>query len=150
MTYLQNIAKGAKRIFAVLLLQVVLFGGFFATASNAIAADTMPKREKMGAPVYDKTESGSASALKGNERNSLKGDVFSTAGDVKSYAENGEENRSVSEQAKNAVDNGLSVFKEATENSLEKLNPNSEVSGDAAKFFDLEKGRKAMDAQGGR
>ena len=63
---------------------------------------------------------------------------------------NGQETRSVSEQAKNAVDNGLSVFKTATENSLEKLNPEDKPTDSSKKFYDPIEGRKTMDRDGGR
>lgn len=64
--------------------------------------------------------------------------------------DSGEETRSIPEQAKNAIDDGLSVFKQATENSLEKLNPNDTTSADASKFYDPIEGREAMDREGGR
>ena len=67
-----------------------------------------------------------------------------------SRVNNGSENRDISEQAKNAIDNGLSVFKEATENSLEKLNPDDTTSADASKFYDPIEGREAIDRDGGR
>lgn len=67
-----------------------------------------------------------------------------------SRVDNGEETRSVPEQAKNAVDKGFSVFKEATENSFEKLNPKDTPTGDAEKFYELQDGLEAVDRDGGR
>lgn len=64
--------------------------------------------------------------------------------------DNGQETRSVPEQAKNAIDSGFSVFKKATDNSLEKLNTKDSPSGDAKKFYDPIEGREAIDREGGR
>lgn len=64
--------------------------------------------------------------------------------------DSGEETRSIPEQAKDAIDNGLSVFKQATENSLEKLNPDDTTSAEGSKFYDPIEGREAMDREGGR
>lgn len=68
---------------------------------------------------------------------------------VRSF-DNEKETRSVPEQAKNAIDRGLSVFQEATENSLEKLNPQDSPSGEAKKFYDPIEGRKVLDRDGER
>jgi hypothetical protein len=68
----------------------------------------------------------------------------------RALVDNGTETRSVPEQAKNAIDKGLSVFKQATENSLEQLDPNKTPSRDSEKFYELQDGLKAVDRDGGR
>jgi hypothetical protein len=63
---------------------------------------------------------------------------------------NSTETRSVPEQAKNAIDKGFSVFKEATENSLEQLDPQKTPSRDSEKFYELEDGLEKVDRDRGR
>jgi hypothetical protein len=112
----EKIRQQSRKLIAIFLVQIALFGGIFLNVSNAIA-DTMT--------VNDSNYS-------------------------VDRVDNNRETRSVPEQAKNAIDSGLSVFSKATENSLEKLNPEESTQGDAEKFYDPIEGRKAMDRDNGR
>jgi hypothetical protein len=112
----EKLQQQVKKIFAIALLQVLLFGSLFFYPSSVLAEINVAPEANYQA----------------------------------NRVNNGEETRSIPEQAKNAIDNGFSVFKDATKNSLEKLNPNDTTSAEASKFYDPIEGREAMDRENGR
>lgn len=65
----------------------------------------------------------------------------------RALVDNGSENRSVPEQAKNSLDKGLSVFKEATDNSLENLKPEKNYSGIADEYKDTSSDKLAKESK---
>jgi hypothetical protein len=112
----EKLRQQSRKLIAIFLVQIALFGGVFLIQNNAIADDMTVNNSDYSMDRVD----------------------------------NNRETRSVPEQAKNAIDNGLSVFSKATENSFEKLNPEKSTQGDAEKFYDPIEGRKAMDRDNGR